>query len=229
MPVATPPPGRAGQIPEHARPEQVRDRSGQLPLDLRDTRLPWLDAQEADELRRGGQARSLTIALSLVFVLMLAGGAAWYWHWQHRSAVIVADGEIIRAPRGPYKVRPANPGGDIAAGTGDTRFLVAEGKSHAVHVGGVDSAPSADPSAAAGDAGIGVQVGAYGAGVDAEAAWPALAARFPVLSGLRHRVVEQQADMGSVFALQAVTADARAGQALCRDLKAAGVNCMVRR
>jgi hypothetical protein len=76
---------------------------------------------------------------------------------------------------------------------------------------------------------VGVQVGAYTSAADAEAGWSALSARHEALSGLKHRVVEGQADFGRVFRLQAVAADVAAANALCSALKAAGQGCQVKR
>jgi hypothetical protein len=41
-------------------------------------------------------------------------------------------------------------------------------------------------------------------------------------------VVEGQADIGTVYRLQAITADAGAAHALCSQLKAAGLACQVK-
>ncbi|MDR2858363.1 MAG: SPOR domain-containing protein, partial [Novosphingobium sp.] len=48
------------------------------------------------------------------------------------------------------------------------------------------------------------------------------------LAGLRHRVIEGRADIGTVYRLQAVPGDAAAAQALCARLKAAGLACQVK-
>jgi hypothetical protein len=49
-----------------------------------------------------------------------------------------------------------------------------------------------------------------------------------VLSGVRHRVVEGKADIGTVYRLQAVPGDAAAANALCGRLKAGGLACQVK-
>lgn len=230
MAFATPPP------PASTSPQPRRSPDGELPLDLRDGRLAWLEAEESDELRRGGSGRLLGIACALLAVLALGAAGVWYVHSRREAAAMVATGEIIRAPAGPYKVRPPDAGGDVAAGTGDTSFLVAQGKTRSVQVAGdtagdpgeAVAAPTGANAGAAPLTGVGVQLGAFNSPAEAEAAWSPLSARFPVLSGLPHRVVEQRADVGSVFALQAVTQDAHGGQALCQALKAGALSCMVR-
>ena len=104
---------------------------------------------------------------------------------------------------------------------------------------GFTQAPNAAPKPAAAApasaavapaaAGVGVQIGAYSSAADAEKGWTLLAGRNSVLSGLKHRVVEGRADIGTVFRLQAITADAAAANALCGKLKAAGQGCQVKR
>jgi cell division protein FtsN len=73
-----------------------------------------------------------------------------------------------------------------------------------------------------------VQVGAYSSRAKAEADWNRMSGRVSALSGLSHRIVEGQADIGKVYRLQAVASDAAAANALCNKLKAAGQNCFVK-
>lgn len=88
---------------------------------------------------------------------------------------------------------------------------------------------AAAPSAAADVPGIGVQVGAFSTRAAAEAAWTRLSQRHTALSGLRHRVVEGSADIGTVYRLQAVAGDVAAANTLCGSLKSAGLPCQVKR
>jgi len=90
--------------------------------------------------------------------------------------------------------------------------------------GAAPAAAAAAPAAS----GVGVQVGAFSTREAAEAGWSKLAGKHSALSGVSHRVVEGQADIGKVFRLQAVSGDAAAARALCGRLKAAGVNCQVK-
>jgi hypothetical protein len=45
---------------------------------------------------------------------------------------------------------------------------------------------------------------------------------------VKHRVVQGSADIGTVYRLQAVAPDAAAANALCSQLKAAGIACQVK-
>jgi hypothetical protein len=73
-----------------------------------------------------------------------------------------------------------------------------------------------------------VQVAAYSNRAQAEAGWTKLSTQYDALTGLHHRVVEGQADIGTVYRLQAVAGDAGAAHALCGKLKAAGLACQVK-
>lgn len=95
----------------------------------------------------------------------------------------------------------------------------------------VAAAAPAKPAAAAGagDAGgVGVQVGAYGNRNAAEAGWNKLVQRSELLKGMKHRIVEGEADIGTVYRLQALPGDAAAANALCDKLKSAGIACHIR-
>jgi hypothetical protein len=209
-------------------------------LDLDDgDRLPWLESADdidADDGVDGGRVIGF-ILLGVVALAMIVGAV---WFATNRGGPGPADGSLIRAEAGPYKEKPEDPGGKTFAGTGDTSYAVAQGESRPGTVGGTQTAsprptPRPGPTATAGAApqpaggGVGVQVGAYTSAADAEAGWSALASRHEVISGLKHRVVEGQADFGRVFRLQAVAADLAAANALCASLKAAGQGCQVKR
>ena len=88
--------------------------------------------------------------------------------------------------------------------------------------------PAATPAAPAGAAGTLVQVGAYSTRALAEAAWSRLTGQYSALSGQRHQIVEGQADIGTVFRLQALPGSASAAHALCGRLKGAGLACQVK-
>ncbi len=90
------------------------------------------------------------------------------------------------------------------------------------------AAASAPAAAAAPATGPAVQVGAYSTRATAEAGWSRLAQQYSALSGMRYRIVEGKADIGTVFRLQAVPGDAAAAQALCNRLKSAGLACQVK-
>lgn len=210
-----------------------------------DTSLPWLESGDDEEYNEyGGSDTGRILGFVIVGLIALAAIVGGIWWATHRTTdpELVADGSTVPAPEQPYKEAPEAPGGKTFDGTGDTSFAVSEGQNRPARLGeqsgtaspSVDIAPKPAASAAAPAAapapatgGVGVQVGAFKSREKAEEGWAKLAAN-PALSGVRHRVVEGQADIGTVFRLQAVAADAGAAQALCSRLKASGVACQVK-
>ena len=74
-----------------------------------------------------------------------------------------------------------------------------------------------------------MQVGAFSSKAAAEAGWTKLVGQASaVLSGVPHRVIAGNADIGTVYRLQAVAPDAASAQALCGKLKSSGVSCQVK-
>ena len=55
-----------------------------------------------------------------------------------------------------------------------------------------------------------------------------MSGRLSALDGVKHRILEGQADIGKVYRLQAVASDVTAAKALCSKLDAAGQPCMVK-
>ena len=229
-------------------------KPGKLELGDEDVRLPWLEGEdeEFEDQQGGGSGQTLLlVALAVVAILVIVGGI-WWATRQKAEQPLVASGGVIEAPKEPYKTRPENPGGDVVAGTGDTSYAVAEGQTRMPQIGqgeapgpGFDGQPTAQPSpkpapsasASAPSAsvrpepvvtGVGVQVGAYTSKPTAEAGWNALKVQYPALSGVSHRIVEGQADIGKVYRLQAVPGDLAAARALCSGMKAAGLSCQVK-
>jgi len=196
-----------------------------------DERLPWLESADDDEDEGGADgARLLRFALFGLALIALVAGGLWL-AGRHSSGPVVAEGGVIKAPPQPYKEAPKQAGGKTFAGTGDSAFAVSEGKNPTAHLGdGTAPAPSIAAGANAPEAaeGIGVQVGAYKSPADAEAGWTRLSAN-EALKGVKHRVVEGSADIGTVYRLQAVATDAAGANALCASLKAGGIPCQVKR
>ena len=169
---------------------------------------------------------------------MLAALVGGIWWATHRGGdkELQADGSVIEAPKAPYKEAPKNAGGKTFAGTGDTAFAVSEGQTRppkldqGEQVVAQPSGNAATPAAASqAPSGVGVQVGAYTSLSTAEAGWTRLSQQHDsVLSGVKHRVVEGKADIGTVYRLQALAADAAGANDLCSRLKAAGVACQVK-
>ncbi|MBV1689166.1 SPOR domain-containing protein [Novosphingobium sp. G106] len=202
-----------------------------------DVRLPWLETDGDEEEYQTYNAGQL-VALLILGVLALAviGGGIW-WALSHRkNEAMVADGSVIAAPSQPYKERPKDAGGKTFAGTGDTAFAVSEGQTRPARLGDAPAAkpaPSPSPSASAAAAepeasGVGVQVAAYSNRSQAEAGWTRLSGQYEALSGLKHRIVEGRADIGTVYRLQVLAGDVAGANALCSKLKAAGLACQVK-
>lgn len=218
----------------HATPFETEDDTGRLDLDEGE-RLPWLESiDDDDDYDRADSSRLVTFLIGgLVVLAALVGGIWWA---THRGEELQADGSVIVAPKTPYKEAPKDAGGKTFAGTGDTAYAVSEGQARAPKLdqSGQVIAPATDaakPGAPATPApsGVGVQVGAYTSLATAEAGWTRLSSQHgALLSGVKHRVVEGKADIGTVYRLQALAGDAAGANDLCARLKAAGVACQVK-
>ena len=220
-----------------------------------DERLPWLEsADDDDDVGAVDTGRIVRFAGFAVALLAAIVGGIWYLNHRGTGEAQVAEGGVIAAPTEPYKSEPADKGGKTFAGTGDSAFAVSEGKNPAAKLAGAETpvaaavpSPAATPAAPIGPGakpaaatagggtlapatgGVGVQVGAYSSHSTAEAGWSRLSSSHDVLKGVKHRIVEGSADIGTVYRLQAVTADLASANALCSSLKAAGVACQVKR
>ena len=209
----------------------------QLTLADEDERLPWLETGDDDEDEVGGVDTGRIVGFALFAALALAALVVGIWWFGQRGPdpELVADGSTIQAPVGPYKEKPANPGGKTFEGTGNLAPAVGEGKTTEGVIADELPKPSVDAPkpgqtpAPAAAGGIGVQVGAYNSKETAEAGWQKLLSRTDKLAGVGHRVVEGKADMGTVYRLQAVAGDAAGASALCRALKGDGIDCQVKR
>lgn len=221
------------------------DRSDELVLLDEGDRLPWLESSD-DVAPASTVLSTRTIGLGLLALAVLALLIGGIWWLGSRNNGPVPDGSVIAAPEGPYKVRPADPGGKQHAGTGDTSFAVGEGQTRearlaedvpaeAVPVPSLVTAdttsappPEPEPEIAA-PSGVGVQVGAYYSTAAAERGWATLIRQTEALQGVEHRVVRGVADIGTVYRLQAVTPDVAAANRLCDALRTDGLNCQVKR
>lgn len=243
-------PAAAPQFPphEHDLREQAQPLHDRLELG-EDDRLPWLDS--ADDLDDEPEASGRMAGFVALGVLLLAALIGGLWFATHKAAPSAqADGSLIEASREPYKVAPTDPGGKTFEGTGDSSFKVSQGKTpdgtaadHGVKptasaspsatptakpVEAPKPAEPAKPAAAPAGGGVGVQVGAFSSQASAEAAWAKLSAQYAPLKGHGHRAIEGKADMGTVWRLQALAADAGSANALCASLKSAGLACQVK-
>ncbi len=213
----------------------------QLTLADDDERLPWLESGDEDYEDEGVDTGRITgfILLALIALAAFIGGIWWFGN-RGASPEVVADGSTIEAPDGPYKTRPTDPGGKQFEGTGNLAPAVGEGRDIEGRI--AETAPpapleaprasgtptTAATSAPAAASGTVVQVGAYSTKADAEEGWRSLQGQTEHLSGVSHRVVQGQADIGTVFRLQATPGDKAAASRLCTALKSDGVACQVK-
>jgi hypothetical protein len=221
-----------------------RDNASQLTLDDEDERLPWLESgDDEDDQPRADSGRLLGLALIALVALLVIIGVIWWLGHRSADSSVLAHGETIEAPAGPYKTRPENPGGKEFAGTGDTSFKVGEGAITDSKLAATDPVkPSIDATQGADDgksalgadetasvSGVGVQVGAYTSKEQAQAGWSTLYASNEALHGYKYRIVQGRADIGNVYRLQAVTGDVASAESLCVRLRAGGTACQVKR
>lgn len=205
-------------------------------------RLPWLETADGYEYNEGTSPLKMAAMVlgALALLAVIVGGI--YWVQRGDGGGTTGTGELIAAPEGDYKEKPADAGGKTFEGEGDAAFAASEGKkSNATLTPAAKSAaaqPAAPPvdkaavlpkTAAATPAGaVMVQLGAYNDSAKAESGWTGLSKRFGFLSGVNRKIVEANVEGGrKVFRLQAVTANAAAAQQLCAKLKAAGENCLI--
>ena len=239
------------------RPEVERER--ELAFEVPDERLPWLESDdEGDEPPPFDTGRLIGFGLIMLVALLAIVGTIWFVTNRGLGDEPEADGSLIAAPGTPYKERPADPGGKVFAGTGDTSYAVGEGREvegklapaapPVIEAPAATAKPSpaatASPSASATPApkptasatprdtalpaGTAVQVGAYSSRADAEAGWRRLTGQTDALAGVSYRIFAGRADIGTVYRLQAVGGDKASAQALCARLKSAGVACQVK-
>lgn len=232
-----------GSVVIDAEFEEIEADESELDLSEDDS-LPWLESDEEDEAA-GGFDTAQIIGFVAILLALLAGVVGGVWYFSNRSgdATLVADGSTIEAPEGPYKEKPEDAGGKEFAGTGNVAPAVGEGETRegvmadGGDAGSSSAGSSSDTSGAGAEAaanssasttGVGVQVGAYGSRARAEEGWATLTRSSEALSGVRYRIVKGEADIGTVYRLQAVAGDRAAADRLCSALKADGLACQVK-
>ena len=211
-----------------------------------DEPLPWLQAVEDEDEPRGISARKMLAALLVVLLAAAIVAATFFWLGQRNSAVN-GPPELIRAPAGPYKVKPPNPGGLDISGESETAFETSAGQDTdaRLDLSKVPNPPvakpanevpkpvaaepkpatvpvTAQPAAAAGSGSV-IQLGAFSNQAQAERAWTALSARFPAIAAMGKMIVPFP---GGIRLRAGAASPAEAKQA-CQTLKAAGENCFV--
>ena len=202
-------------------------------------RLPWLDEAPQRPARPTGRPVLPWIVAALVLLAVIAMAARL---WPAGDAE--ADGGLIRAPEGPYKVRPADPGGMSVEGAGSAAHAASEGGDPrgALDLSAVPEAPvvrdraaateaapapvSASAPGAAVQGGNGaIQLGAFSTEAKANAAWKALSQRFAFLAPLESVVLPARSGDATIYRLRA--AAGVNAQAMCGRLRVAGETCLV--
>ena len=210
--------------------------------------LPWLEAVDDEDEPRGLSASKMLAALALVLagVAIVVGTLFYIGREQGGSG----PPELIRAPEGPYKVKPDDPGGLDVSGESGTAFATGAGvdTDSRLDVSRMDEppplppakegepmrkppnetkepveAPKPPPPAEPGAAGATVQLGAYGSTAKAETAWKMLSARFPEVAELSKQVVPYNGG----YRLRASGGSPAQARAACAAVTAGGENCFV--
>lgn len=210
--------------------------------------LPWLQAVDDEQEPRGMSARRMASFLLVVLAAAALIGGAFFWLGQMNSSV---DGppELIPPPPGPYKVRPADPGGLDVSGESRTAFETSAGEDRDSRLNldalpetpvakppepepktlpGHETRESVPPEGApkpvtTGGSGSVVQLGAFQNSAQAERAWTALSTRFPSVKAMTKLLIPYS---GGVRLRAAAPSPAEA-KAACQTLRAAGENCFV--
>lgn len=213
--------------------------------------LPWLEAVENEDGPRAISARKMLMALLLVLLAAAVVAGTMFWIGRQDPAPGGAP-QLIKAEPGPYKVRPADPGGLDVAGDSETAFSTSAGEDPdaaldvrklpqemtPLPVETPEAAPppkkippnevkepAPDAAASSGPSGPTIQLGAYGSTVKADTAWKLLSGRFPEVAALNKAVVTATVGGKTVVRLRA-TGSSDQTKAACAALKAAGESCL---
>lgn len=238
--------------------EELNEPEGELDLAETDSLPWLESEDEDERAGGLDPGQIMLFAAGLVAVGALLVGGVWWASNRAAEGVMVADGSVIEAPAGPIKERPEDPGGKEFAGTGNVAPVVGEGGTRPAVVASGETPPlpgpngapppaakptpaatkpvtaaapaPASPTAApaAATSGVGVQLAAYGTRARAEQGWNDISRRTDLLKGIKYRVVEGKVDIGTVYRLQAVTANRAEADKLCSALKASGLDCQVK-
>jgi hypothetical protein len=212
-----------------------------------DEPLPWLAPVEDEDEPRGISARRMLAALVVVVLAGLLVAGTFFWLGR-RDVPVNGPPQLIKAPPGPYKVKPSNPGGLDISGESETAFETSAGedKDSQLDLNKLPEAPIAKPvkeqpktippnetkepiaaepkpAPATGGSGSVVQLGAFANQAQAERAWTALSTRFPSVAALNKMVIP----FSGGIRLRAGAASPAAAKQACQTLKAAGENCFV--
>jgi hypothetical protein len=216
-----------------------------------DEQLPWLQPVDDEDEPRGVSARKMLAALAVVLVAATIVAGTFFWIGR-QDAATNGPPELIKAPPGPYKVKPPNPGGLDISSESETAFETSAGqdvnaqldtsKMPQAPVASAQQPPKTPPANEAktpaapevkapaapevkptGGAGSVIQLGAFANRTQAERAWTALAARFPSVAAMNKMIVPFP---GGIRLRAGAASPAEAKQA-CDAVKAGGENCFV--
>ena len=210
-----------------------------------DEQLPWLEAVDDEDEPRGVSARKMLAALVVVMLAAAIVAGTFFWLGR-RDAVRLGPPELIKAEPGPYKVKPADPGGLDVAGESETAFKTSAGEDTDGQLdmskvqdrppatpkdepAPAPAPPSAEPTrpepapSPSGAKGSVVQLGAFANRAQAERAWAALSARFPSVAAANKMIVP----FTGGIRLRAGTASPAEARSLCQAVKAAGEACFI--
>ena len=205
--------------------------------------LPWLEPVEYEDAPSGISARKMLafVAIVLIGVALVAGS---FFFLGRQDPAGSAEPELIRAIPGPYKVKPADPGGLDVTGESETAFQTSAGEDQDAQLDPVKvpaqpaaepspsaqtpdaapAAPAAPPNPVEAEApaagGTVIQLGAFKNSGQAERAWAALSARFPSVAALNKMIVP----FSGGVRLRASGASAKQA---CDAVRAGGENCFV--
>jgi len=211
-----------------------------------DEPLPWLAPVDDEDEPRGLSARKMLAALLVVLLAAAILTGTFFWLGRREPS---GNGppELIKAPPGPYKVKPPNPGGLDITGESETAFETSAGedKDSKLDLNKLPETPvvkpvkeqpkpvaqaeaktpaaTTTPPKPAGPLGSVVQLGAFANQAQAERAWTALSTRFPVVAGLNKIVVP----FSGGIRLRGVAPSPADAKQVCQTLRAAGENCFI--
>ncbi|QIK96584.1 SPOR domain-containing protein [Sphingomonas sp. HDW15A] len=208
--------------------------------------LPWLEAVDDEDEPRGLSAAKMLAALALVLAGIAIVVVTLFYIGREQGGS--GPPELIRAPQGPYKMKPTDPGGLDVSGESGTAFATGAGvdTDSALDVSRMDEPPPPPPAkegepmrkppneakepvepqpapTPAGPAGSTVQLGAYGSTAKAETAWKMLSVRFPEVAALSKQVVPYNGG----YRLRATAGSPAQAKAACSAVAAGGENCFV--
>lgn len=212
-----------------------------------DEQLPWLQPVEDEDEPRGLSARKMLAALVVVLLAALIVGGTFFWLGRRGTSVSGAP-QLIKAPPGPYKVKPPNRGGLDISSESESAYETSAGEdvnaqldTSKLPAGTVAKPPQEQPKPATeaatpapapapspapkatGVTGNVIQLGAFANQAQAERAWTALSARFPSIAAMNKMIVPFEHGIR----LRAGAGSAAEATQACDALKAAGENCFV--